>query len=55
MRKLTISLLALALASTMATANPKAAPGAEVVSGNARFAVLTDRRIRMEWSEDGVF
>ena len=55
MRKLTISLLALALASTMATANPKAAPGAEVVSGNARFTVLTDRLIRMEWSEDGIF
>ena len=35
--------------------NPEAAPGAVVVSGNARFTVLTDRLIRMEWAEDGVF
>ena len=36
-------------------ANPKAAPEATVVCGNARFTVLTDRLIRMEWSEDGIF
>ena len=27
----------------------------QVVSGNARFSVLTPQLIRMEWSEDGVF
>ena len=36
-------------------ANPKATPEATVVCGNARFTVLTDRLIRMEWSEDGIF
>ena len=35
--------------------NPVAHDQATVVSGNARFTVLTDRLIRMEWSEDGVF
>lgn len=35
--------------------DPKANPQAEVLCGNARFTVLTDRIIRMEWSEDGVF
>ena len=36
-------------------ANPKADPAAQVVCGNARFTVLTDRLIRMEWAEDGRF
>ena len=35
--------------------NPVAAPEAQVVIGNARFTVLTDRLIRMEWSENGQF
>ncbi len=35
--------------------NPVAKPEAVVVSGNARFTVLTDRLIRMEWAADGVF
>ena len=35
--------------------DPVANPKAQVVSGNARFTVLTDRLIRMEWSEDGKF
>ena len=35
--------------------DPKAAAEAVVVEGNARFTVLTDRLIRMEWSEDGQF
>ena len=35
--------------------NPVAAPGAQVVAGNARFTVLTDRLIRMEWVPDGTF
>ena len=33
--------------------DPVADPDAVVVSGNARFTVLTPRLIRMEWSEDG--
>lgn len=35
--------------------NPKAAEGSVVTAGNARFTVLTDRLIRMEWASDGVF
>jgi alpha-glucosidase len=34
---------------------PQAHPDATVVSGNARFTVLTPRLIRMEWSETGEF
>ena len=35
--------------------DPKAAAEAGVIEGNARFTVLTDRLIRMEWCEDGFF
>lgn len=35
--------------------NPVADPRAVVQQGNARFTVLTDRLIRMEWAEDGQF
>ena len=35
--------------------NPQASDEAVVIVGNARFTVLTDRLVRMEWSEDGVF
>ena len=35
--------------------NPVADPDAQVVAGNARFTILTDRLIRMEWSENGTF
>ncbi len=35
--------------------NPVARPGAQVTAGNARFTVLTDRLVRMEWSETGAF
>lgn len=42
-------------ASVQPANNPKAADEATVVAGNARFTVLTDRLIRMEWAEDGVF
>ena len=35
--------------------NPVAAPEAIVVCGNARFTVLTDRLVRMEWAQDGTF
>ncbi len=35
--------------------NPVANPAAVVKAGQARFTVLTDRLIRMEWSPEGVF
>ena len=35
--------------------NPVADPDAQVVAGNARFTILTDRLIRMEWSPSGTF
>ncbi len=35
--------------------NPIANPKAVVTSGNARFTVLTDRLVRMEWEPDGKF
>ena len=53
-----ITLLSLTLSITFASAgeiNPVAHPAAVVTEGNARFTVLTDRLIRMEWAEDGVF
>ena len=34
---------------------PQADPAASVISGNARFTVLTPQLIRMEWSDDGKF
>ena len=54
-----ILLIAAALICTGAFAqeefHPIAQAKAQVVSGNARFTVLTPRLIRMEWAEDGVF
>ena len=35
--------------------NPRAQYGAIVVSGNARFTILTDRLVRMEWAENSAF
>ena len=35
--------------------NPVAAPEAVVICGNARFTILTDRLVRMEWAQDGAF
>ena len=56
MKRLVTIVAALALALNIsAENNPVAAPGATVVCGNARFTVLTDRLIRMEWAEDGQF
>ncbi len=53
---LLVSLMALAFAvSAVAKENPVADPDAVVTVGDARFTVLTDRLIRMEWSENGVF
>lgn len=51
---LAAALLAAAF-SGQAKNNPVAPAEAQVVVGNARFTVLTDRLIRMEWSENGVF
>jgi len=48
-------LVAAQLASAAGEYNPVAAPGAQVVAGNARFTVLTDRLVRMEWSAEGRF
>lgn len=56
MKKLLLLLTVLPLfASAAQNYNPKASDAAVVVHGNARFTVLTDRLIRMEWSEDGAF
>ncbi|MCQ2147393.1 MAG: glycoside hydrolase family 31 protein [Bacteroidales bacterium] len=58
--KITIlaSALALMLGGFSAKAesvDPVANPKAQVVVGNARFTVLTDRLIRMEWAANGKF
>lgn len=52
-----VALLLLAAFAALAQPqdNPVADPSAVVVSGNARFTVLTSRLVRMEWSEDGQF
>ncbi|MBR4826671.1 MAG: DUF5110 domain-containing protein [Bacteroidales bacterium] len=56
MRKLAIILPAILLCLGLsAQNNPVAQPGATVAFDNARFTVLTDRLIRMEWSQDSVF
>ena len=58
MKRLLISifgLMVLGLCGAAAQDNPVAAPEATVVKGNARFTVLTDRLIRMEWAADGQF
>ena len=50
-----VSLVLAALPLSAGEFNPVADPAAVVVEGNARFTLLTDRLVRMEWSEDGVF
>ena len=45
-----IAALAAAFAAYGSEYDPVAAPEAVVVSGNARFTVLTPRLVRMEWS-----
>ena len=57
MKKLLLLYLYLLTIAASATGicEPRAAGEAVVEAGNARFTVLTDRLIRMEWSEDGVF
>lgn len=43
------------LAPIQSSNEPEAESSAIVQSGKTRFTVLTDRLIRMEWSEDGIF
>lgn len=45
----------LLLGTSVFAQNPVANPKAQVVEGKARFTVLTDRLIRMEWAADGQF
>ena len=42
-------------ASQMSEFHPEASKDAQVITGKARFTVLTPRLVRMEWSEDGCF
>ena len=53
--KLRLSLLALFAGIACFAQNPLASPKAQVIEGNARFTVLTDRLIRLEWAADGKF
>lgn len=55
MKKLLLSLAALFIASALNAENPVANPKSVVVSGNARFTVLTPEMIRMEYSPSGKF
>ena len=50
-----LSILISVLAIISQPNNPVAKPEATVTCDKARFTVLTDRLIRMEWAEDGVF
>ena len=50
-----IFLVGLLAAVSALAQNPVALPAAQVVEGNARFTMLTDRLIRMEWSENARF
>ncbi len=59
MRNLRRIILCLVLLATAAVAqlegNPVADPRAVVISGQARFTVLTPQLIRMEWADNAVF
>ena len=55
MKRLFSLLLVLLALPAFSQNNPKANPSAVVEFGEARFTVLTDRLIRMEWASDGVF
>ncbi len=46
---------AVAAAAWVQAANPVASPGATVVSGNARFTVLSSGMVRMEWDSTARF
>ena len=53
--RLLLAVLLVAICAAAQTDNPVADPKAIVVSGQARFTVLTPQLIRMEWSESGKF
>lgn len=55
MKRLLTLVLAIISFSALAQNNPIADPAAVVEYGNARFTVLSDRLIRMEWASDGAF
>ncbi len=55
MKRILLAACAFALASVRAADEPTADGAAVVTAGNARFTVLTDRMIRMEYAPDGKF
>ncbi len=55
MKRILLILSIMCCMTAAANENPKANPEALVTVGNARFTVLTDRLVRMEWSENGKF
>lgn len=56
MKKILLAFAAAIIAAGLnAQNNPVAAPQAQVIAGNARFTVLTDRLVRMEWSPSARF
>ena len=56
MRKyISVWVLLLAVSFSALAQNPVASEAAQTIQGNARFTVLTDRLIRMEWAADGRF
>ena len=56
MKRFALLLAALPIFLSAAAQNdPMARPEAVVVSGNARFTILTDRLVRMEWAENSAF
>ena len=54
-RLIAIVAVMFSVASMSAVNDPVADPAAVVVSGNARFTVLTPEMIRIEYSDSGVF
>ena len=56
MKKMLLVAVLLSMAcAAFAQYDPVADPAAQVVAGNARFTVLTDRLVRMEWSPSAQF
>lgn len=55
LKKTFLFLFPLTACFNLSAQNPEAHSEAQILSGNARFTVLTDRLIRMEWSENGNF
>ena len=54
-KSFTLLLLFFCVTAAAQVHQPVASDEAVVIEGNARFTILTDRLIRMEWAEDGVF